>query len=55
MSVADPTVGSAIRLPDGQTISFVALAVGATTISYTVTLPVVVKALLVTEPGSPLS
>ncbi len=51
VSVADPTVGSAILLPDGQTISFVPLAVGATTISYTVTVPVVVKAILMAGPN----
>jgi hypothetical protein len=50
VSVADPTIGSAILSPDGQTISFMPLAVGSTTISYTVTVPVVVRALLVAAP-----
>lgn len=48
--VADPAICSASLSVDGQTITINPIAAGATTVSYTVTVPIVVKALLVAGP-----
>jgi hypothetical protein len=46
----DPTIATATLSPDGQTIIIEPVAVGATTVSYSLTVPVVVKAILVAGP-----
>ncbi len=50
LSIADPAITSATLSTDGQTVVIKPLAVGATTISYTVTVPVVVTVILVAGP-----